>query len=176
MMNLPVRKWAEAGNPELLETGHEIGAAEYLFEKVEDSVVEAQIKKLMDTKKKNEEAAGEPEVKLNPLKETIVYDDFMKLDIRVCTIEAAEKVEKTDKLLKLTVNTGLDTRTIVSGIAEYYKPEDLVGKQFCFILNLEPRKIRGIESNGMILSGENPDGRLSLIGPGGKMESGSEVR
>jgi methionyl-tRNA synthetase len=176
MMNLPVRKWAEAGNPELLEPGHEIGKAEYLFEKIEDSVVEAQIKKLMDTKKKNIETREEPEVKLNPLKETIVYDDFMKLDIRVCTIEAAEKVEKTDKLLKLTVNTGLDTRTIVSGIAEYYKPEDLIGKQYCFILNLEPRKIRGIASNGMILSGENPDGGLSLIGPGGKMENGSEVK
>jgi methionyl-tRNA synthetase len=176
MMNLPVRKWTEAGNPELLEPGHAVGKAEYLFEKVEDNVVEVQIKKLMDTKQKNLEAAGAPEVKLNPVKETIVYDDFIKLDVRVCTIETAEKVEKADKLLKLTVNTGLDKRTIVSGIAEYYKPEDLIGKQFCFVLNLAPRKIRGIESNGMILSGENPDGSLSLIGPGGKMENGSEVK
>ena len=176
MMNLPVRRWAEAGNPELLEPGHQIGQAEYLFERIEDSVVEAQVNKLLETKKQNKAMSTESKPQLNPVKETITYDDFIKLDIRVCTVEAAEKVEKADKLLKLTVNTGLDTRTIVSGIAEYYTPEELVGKQFCFILNLEPRKIRGIESNGMILSGQDPDGTLKLIAPQGKMANGSEVR
>ena len=176
MMGLPERKWNEAGNPDLLVPGHQIGPAEYLFERIEDNVIEAQVKKLLDTKKNNEVMKESSKVKLNPVKETIVYEDFSRLDIRVCTVEEAEKVRGADKLLKLTVNTGLDHRTIVSGIAEYYKPEDLIGKQFCFVLNLAPRKIRGIESNGMILSGENPDGRLSLIVPKEGMENGSEVK
>jgi methionyl-tRNA synthetase len=175
MMNLPQRKWAMAGNPELLEAGHQLGQPEYLFERIEDSVIEAQVQKLLDTKKQNEAEAA-PKVNLKPMKETITYDDFSKLDIRVCTVEAAEKVQGADKLLKLTVNTGLDTRTIVSGIALYYKPEDLIGKQFCFIINLAPRKLRGIDSNGMILSAENPDGTLSLIRPGDLLENGSEVK
>jgi methionyl-tRNA synthetase len=174
-----VRKWASAGNPELLEVGHQLGQPEYLFEKIEDSAIEAQVQKLLNTKKMNEaasSAAEGPKVELKPQKETITYDDFSKLDIRVCTIEEAVKVEGADKLLKLTVNTGLDRRTIVSGIALYYKPEDLIGKQFCFILNLAPRKLRGIESQGMILSGENPDGTLCLVAPQQAMENGSEVK
>lgn len=175
MMNLPARKWGMAGSSELLKPGHQLGTPEYLFEKIEDSVIEAQIQKLMDTKKENATAAG-PKTDLKPLKGTITYDDFSKLDIRVCTVEAAEKVEGADKLLKLTVNTGLDTRTIVSGIALYYQPEDLIGKQFCFILNLAPRKLRGIESQGMILSGENPDGTLILVAPQQPMENGAEVK
>jgi methionyl-tRNA synthetase len=177
MMNLPQRKWDMAGNPELLEAGHQLGQPEYLFEKIEDSVMEAQVQKLLNTRAQNEAAVpGAPKVNLKPMKETITYDDFAKLDIRVCTVEAAEKVQGADKLLKLTVNTGLDTRTIVSGIALYYKPEDLIGKQFCFIINLAPRKLRGIDSNGMILSAENPDGTLSLIRPGDLLENGSEVK
>jgi methionyl-tRNA synthetase len=175
MMNLPQRKWAFGGNPELLEPGHQLGQPEYLFERIEDSVIEAQVQKLFDTKKQNE-AAEAPKISLKPMKDMITYDDFSKLDIRVCTIEEAEKVQGADKLLKLTVNTGLDKRTIVSGIALYYKPEDLIGKQFCFVLNLAPRKLRGIESQGMILSGEGPDGKLSLISPGEHMENGSEVK
>jgi methionyl-tRNA synthetase len=175
MMNLKVRKWSFAGNPELLEAGHQLGQPEYLFEKIEDTVIEAQVQKLLNTKLQNE-AATAPKVNLKPMKETITYDDFAKLDIRVCTVEAAEKVQGADKLLKLTVNTGLDTRTIVSGIALYYKPEDLVGKQFCFIINLAPRKLRGIDSNGMILSAENPDGTLSLVTPRDLLENGSEVK
>jgi len=178
MMNLPVRKWSEAGNPELLEPGHLIGQAAYLFEKIEDSTIQAQVQKLLDTKKQNEAmtAQSQPKPEIDPVKGTIAYDDFAKLDIRVCTVEAAEKVEGADKLLKLSVNTGLERRTIVSGIALYYKPEDLIGKQFCFILNLAPRKIRGIESNGMILSGEDLDGTLRLIAPQQKMADGSGVK
>ncbi|MFO7614427.1 MAG: methionine--tRNA ligase, partial [Bacteroidales bacterium] len=176
MMGLPGRKWKDAGSAGLLQPGHQLGQPEYLFEKIEDSVIDAQIQKLMDTKKENEAGAGGPKIDLKPLKETITYEDFTKLDIRVCTVEAAEKVEGADKLLKLTVNTGLDTRTIVSGIALYYKPEDLVGKQFCFVLNLAPRKLRGIESQGMILSGEGPDGTLRLVAPHEWMENGSEVK
>jgi methionyl-tRNA synthetase len=175
MMKLPVRKWAEAGNPELLEKGHELDKPEYLFDRIEDSVIKAQVDKLLKTRQQNEAASGS-DVNLNPLKETIKYDDFSKLDIRVCTVEEVEKVEGADKLLKLIVNTGLDKRTIVSGIAQYYKPEDITGKQFCFIINLAPRKIRGIESNGMILSAENPDGTLSLITPQDLLENGSEIR
>jgi methionyl-tRNA synthetase len=176
MMNLPLRKWASAGNPELLEPGHQLGPAKYLFEKIEDDVIEKQVHKLLATKQQNEAAANDTKPALKPVKETVSYDDFSKLDIRVCTIEEAVKVERADKLLKLTVNTGLDRRTIVSGIALYYKPEDLIGKQFCFILNLAPRKLRGIESQGMILSGENPDGSLCLIAPQQAMENGSEVK
>ena len=176
MMDLPERKWKDAGNTGLLQPGQQLGQPEYLFEKIEDSVIDALIQKLMDTKKENEAGAGGPKIDLKPLKETITYDDFTKLDIRICTVEAAEKVEGTDKLLKLTVNTGLDVRTIVSGIAQYYQPEDLIGKQFCFVLNLAPRKLRGIESQGMILSGEGPDGTLILVAPQEWMENGSEVK
>ncbi len=179
MMGLPTRKWDQAGNPELLETGHQLGQPEYLFEKIEDSAIEAQVQKLLNTKKMNEAASSAvegPKVELKPQKETITYDDFSKLDIRVCTVEEAVKVEGADKLLKLTVNTGLDKRTIISGIAQYYKPQELIGKQFCFIINLAPRKLRGIESQGMILSAENPDGTLSLIRPGDLLENGSEVK
>jgi len=175
MMNLPQRKWAIAGNPELLEPGHLLGQPEHLFDRIEDSVIEAQVQKLHDTKKQNEADAA-PVSNLKPMKETITYDDFTKLDIRICTVEAAEKVHGADKLLKLAVNTGHDTRTIVSGIAQYYKPEDLVGKQFCFIVNLAPRKLRGIESQGMILSAEDPEGKLSLITPQDLLENGSEVK
>jgi methionyl-tRNA synthetase len=175
MMNLPQRKWAFGGNPELLETGHQLGQPEYLFEKIEDTVIELQVQKLLNTKKQNE-AASAPVISLKPMKDMITYDDFSKLDIRVCTIEEAEKVQGADKLLKLTVNTGLDKRTIVSGIALHYKPEDLIGKQFCFVLNLAPRKLRGIESNGMILSAEDPDGKLSLVTIKDLFANGSEVR
>jgi methionyl-tRNA synthetase len=175
IMHLPQRKWAFGGNPELLEPGHHLGLPEYLFEKIEDSVIEAQVQKLLNTKIQNE-AASAPKVPLKPMKDMITYDDFTKLDIRVCTIEEAEKVQEADKLLKLTVNTGLDKRTIVSGIAQYYKPEDLIGKQFCFVLNLAPRKLRGIESNGMILSAEDPDGKLSLVTIKDLFANGSEVK
>ncbi len=175
MMNLPIRKWDVAGNPELLEAGHQIGQAEYLFDRIEDSVIEAQVNKLKQTKIDNEAATAASQ-KISPQKDTIAYEDFAKLDIRIGTVLEAVKVPKADKLLKLTIDTGLDKRTIVSGIAEHYKAEDLVGKQVALLVNLAPRKLRGIESQGMILSAENPDGKLSLISSWDVFENGSEVK
>jgi methionyl-tRNA synthetase len=172
MLKMDRLKWADAGNTELLTPGHTLGKAEYLFERINDKVIDQQIQKLLDTRKMNETE----ETGFDPQKENIVYEDFMKLDIRVATVLEAEKVPKTDKLLKLTIDTGIDKRTIVSGIAQYYKPEDLVGKQFCFVLNLEPRKLRGIESQGMILSSEDSEGKLILITPEQLAETGSYVR
>jgi len=172
MLNIENKPWQEAGKTDLLEAGHELNKAAYLFERIDDKVIEAQVQKLLDTKKENEE---EGKV-FDPQKELINYNDFMKLDIRVATVVEAGKVPKTDKLLKLTIDTGIDKRTVVSGIAEYYKPEDLVGNQYCFILNLEPRKLRGIESQGMILSSEDSQGRLKLITPDELTETGSYIR
>jgi methionyl-tRNA synthetase len=198
MLGMTARKWDAAGSAELLKPGHVINQPEYLFEKIEDSVIQEQVAKLGRTQQQNaaalvqqgdsaltpqsipppEQAANSRQQTyiLKPQREVIPYDDFARLDIRAATIVEAEKVEGADKLLKLLVDTGLDKRTIVSGIALYYKPEDLIGKQFCFILNLEPRKIRGIESKGMILSAEGPDGKLSLLQPEKPVPNGSEVR
>ena len=174
MMDIPTRKWDAAGNPELLPAGHQLNQAEYLFEKIDDKVIEAQVQKLLDTKQQNA-AAGEGK-KLNPIKDTITYEDFSKLDIRVGTILEAEKVAGADKLLKLIIDTGVDRRTVVSGIALHYKPEELVGRQVTLLANLAPRKLRGIESQGMILSAEDPDGNLSLIAPWDVFENGSEIK
>ena len=172
MLNIGNRPWQEAGKTDLLEAGHELNKATYLFERIDDKVIEAQIKKLLDTRKENEEESKA----FDPPKELINYNDFMKLDIRVAKVVEAEKVPKTDKLLKLTIDTGIDNRTVVSGIAQYYKPEDLVGKQYCFVLNLEPRKLRGVESQGMILSSEDSQGRLKLLTPDDLTETGSYIR
>jgi methionyl-tRNA synthetase len=171
MLNMEALPWSEGGRTDLLSEGHELGKPEYLFTKIEDDVIEKQVQKLLDTKKMNEAE----EKTFPPQKETIQYEDFSKLDIRVGKVLEAERVPKTDKLLKLTVDTGLDKRTIVSGIAAYYKPEDLIGKQFCFVMNLAPRKLRGIESQGMILSAEDPDGKLNLITPDELTVPGSVV-
>ena len=138
-------------------------------------MIEAQVNKLIQTKIDNE-AANKEQQKVSPQKETISYEDFAKLDIRIGTVLEAVKVPKADKLLKLTIDTGLDKRTIVSGIAEHYKAEDLVGKQVALLVNLAPRKLRGIESQGMILSAENPEGKLSLISSWDIFENGSEVK
>ena len=140
-------KWADAGNTDLLPGGHQVNKPELLFEKIEDEAINRQIEKLMMTKKANEAAM----VKVAPAKDAVTFDDFSKLDIRTATILEAEKVPKTTKLLKLKIDSGIDTRTIVSGIAEYYEPESLIGKQISIVANLEPRKIKGIESKGMIL-------------------------
>ena len=171
MLNMEPLQWADAGNPQLLQPGHPLNNAEYLFERIDDAMIEAQVQKLLDTKKANEMNNK----KIDPAKETIDYDTFSKIDIRVGTILEAEKVPKTTKLLKLTVDTGVDVRTVVSGIAEYYKPEEIVGKRACFLVNLAPRKLRGIESNGMILMAENPDGKLTFIVPEDGFEQGSKV-
>ena len=167
--------WDRMGNFELMVEGHPLGQSELLFEKIEDDVVEAQVKKLHDTRIANE-AEEKSKQKTKPIKETIEFDTFEKLDIRVATVLECEKVPKTDKLLRFLLDDGLKQRTILSGIAEYYpNPEELVGKQVCFIANLAPRKMRGILSEGMILSVENRDGTLSLVEPSSLVSPGSQV-
>ncbi|MBE9483770.1 MAG: methionine--tRNA ligase [Bacteroidetes bacterium] len=171
MLNMETLHWNDAGNPELLPAGQQLNKPEYLFERIDDKMIEAQVQKLLDTKKANEMN----EQSVDPAKETIDYDTFTKIDIRIGTILEAEKVPKTQKLLKLKVDTGVDIRTVVSGIAEYYKPEDIIGKRACFLVNLAPRKLRGIESNGMVLMAENTDGKLTFISPEDEFDPGSKV-
>lgn len=172
MLNVDELAWDKLGQTDLLPTGHQLGEPALLFEKIEDSVVEAQVQKLLDTKKANEEA----NYKANPIRKDIVFEDFEKLDLRVGTVLSCERVPKADKLLKFEIADGLENRTIVSGIAKHYKPEELVGKQVCFIANLPPRKLRGIESQGMILSAENFDGSLSVMTVDREVKPGSEVK
>ena len=172
MLNAEHFDWSRLGSTDLLEAGHQLGQAELLFEKIEDSAIEAQVQKLLNTKKANEAA----NYKAKPIRENISYDDFAKLDIRVGTILECTKVPKADKLLQFLIDDGLEKRTIVSGIAKHYKPEELVGKQVCFVANLAPRKLKGIVSEGMILSAENFDGDLSVIMPQKEVKPGSEVK
>jgi len=168
MLGIELLKWRAAGQDDLMSTGHVINKAELLFSKIEENKIEEQIAKL--------ESATQENSKFPPMKDEVTFDDFTKMDIRVGEIMTAEKVEKADKLLKLTVNTGLDTRTVVSGIAEHYSPEDVVGQKVSILMNLAPRKIRGVESQGMILMAENDEGKLSFIAPTEEMEAGGEVR
>ena len=172
MLNVEPLGWNRLGATDLLPAGHQLGKAELLFEKIEVSVIEAQIQKLLDTKKANEEA----NYQTKPIRENITFDDFTKLDIRVGTVLECTKVPKADKLLQFRIDDGLEKRTIVSGIAQHYKPEELVGKQVCFIANLAPRKLKGIVSEGMILSAENWDGGLAVITPEKAVKPGSEVK
>ena len=172
MLNMPEFDWNSLGSISLLESGHEMNQHELLFEKIEDDVIEAQVQKLLATKKANEEA----NYRAKEIREVVDFSDFEKLDIRVGTVLECNKVPKADKLLQFLIEDGLDKRTIVSGIAKHYKPEDLVGKQVCFIANLAPRKLKGIESQGMILSAENVDGSLSIIMPEKSVKPGSEVK
>lgn len=155
----------------LISDNHQINKAELLFSKIEDTTIEAQLNKLEATKKANEAANKVVE----PQKDTIQFDDFTKMDIRIGTIVAAEKVAKTKKLLKLTVDVGIDTRTIVSGIAESFKPEDIVGQQVSVLCNLAPRKLRGVESQGMILMTDTPDGKLAFVQPSEKVNNGEFI-
>ena len=170
-MNIDVIDWAKMGDG-VIPAGHELGEVGLLFEKIEDATIQAQIDKLLATKKANEMAS----VKAAPAKENIQYEDFMKMDIRVGKIIAAEKVAKTKKLMKLTVDTGIDERTIVSGIAEHYTPEEVIGRQVSVLVNLEPKPLKGIVSQGMILMAENADGTLSFVSPDKEVKPGSEVR
>jgi len=165
-------QWSNLGSMNLLEAGHQLNQPELLFEKIEDETIETQIQKLLDTKKENELKKH----KANPIKENVVFDDFTKLDIRVGKVLECTKVPKADKLLQFRIDDGLGGRTILSGIAQHYKPEDLVGKNVCFIANLAPRTIKGIESQGMILSAERPDGSLVVIQSLPEVEPGSEVK
>jgi methionyl-tRNA synthetase len=156
-----------------LPEGHQLNVPEILFKKIEDAQVEAQVQRLVQSKKDN--LAAE-KVFPEPAKETITFDDFNKIDLRVATVLEAEKVPKADKLLKLLVDTGVDKRTVVSGIAEHFAPEELIGKQVTILLNLAPRKIRGIESQGMLLFAENKEGKLILVGPENQTATGSAIR
>lgn len=172
MLNMQPVAWFEAGSTELLPENAEINAPELLFEQIDDKAIALQIEKLQQTKKDN--ALSEANVEAQ--KESISFDDFAKTDIRVGTILSAEKIAKTKKLLKLTVDTGIDKRTIVSGIAEYCKPEEIIGKQVSVLVNLAPKNIKGIESHGMILMAENPDGSLCFVSPEKTTKNGGTIR
>jgi len=171
MINIENLNWVDGGKADLLKAGIKLNKPELLFERIEDKEIEAQVQKLLDTKKEN--IADAP---AKPSKPTIEFDDFMKMDIRTGTILEAEKVAKTKKLLKLLVDTGIDKRTVVSGISEYYKPEDIIGKKVSILVNLAPRKLRGIESQGMILMAEDKDGKLCFVEPTEDVSNGSEIK
>lgn len=171
MLKLSSWSWSNLGSIDLLETGAEISPAELLFEKIEDAAIEAQIKRLEDTKIQNEINSYKPEA----VKEDVSFDEFMKLDIRVGTVLECTKVPKADKLLQFRIDDGMGGRTIVSGIAQHYNPEDLIGKQVCFIANFPPRKLKGIESQGMILSAEDANRRLVVVSPSDLVTNGVKV-
>ena len=171
MLNLELGNWASAGRADALSTGQQLREPALLFAKIEDATVEAQVQKLLDTKKENQ-LANTP---VMPAKADVSFDEFGQMDLRIGTIVAAEKVAKTKKLLKLTVDLGLEQRTIVSGIAEHFIPEALIGQQVQVLLNLAPREIKGIQSQGMLLMAENADGSLALMQPGAPVRNGSSI-
>ena len=171
-LNMEKQAWDTIGDMTLLKAGHEIGQPVLLFEKVEDSVVEAQLEKLAKTKEANQQAQWKPQ----PIGETIDFSVFEKLDIRVGLVTECTKMPKADKLLQFKIDDGLGGRTIVSGIAKYYKPEELVGKRVLFVANLAPRKLKGIESQGMILSAEDADGNLSVVTTSADVHPGCQVK
>jgi len=171
-LNLKELTWKDAGKTDLLKAGEALKEPGLLFEKIEDEVIEKQLQKLQRSK---ESRNGSPSVS-KPQKPSVSYDDFAKMDIRTGTVLEAIKVPKTDKLMQLKIQTGMDERTVVSGIAGFFKPEDLVGKQVCLLANLEPRTIKGITSHGMILLAEDADGKLVLVTPTEGVANGSEVK
>ncbi|TKC58141.1 methionine--tRNA ligase [Pedobacter hiemivivus] len=172
MLNYGGHTWEAAGQIDLLHRGHQLNEPVLLFEKIEDDAVQAQIDKLNRSKADNDAASAV----IAPAKENIQFEDFTSVDIRVATIVAAEKVEKTKKLLKLTLDTGIGQRTVVSGIAEYYKPEDIIGQQVSLVVNLAPREIKGIVSQGMILMSGDTDGKLAFVAPTVKHQNGSVIK
>ena len=168
--------WDDLGKTVLLPAGHQLNPAELLFSKIEDEVVDAQIARLEAIRAEREAALkAEEEAKVTPQKDECTFDDFQKMDIRTATVLEAERVPKTDKLLKLTIDTGIDKRVIVSGIAEQYSPEDMIGRQICILANLAPRKIRGIESKGMILMARQNDGKMRFVTPAETLCNGAEI-
>ena len=176
----PLLTWNDLGAAELLPVGHELGEAVLLFRKIEDAEIDAQVARLEAIKAEREaaEKAAEAAVaaqKVEPQKTEVTFDQFAAMDIRTATVLEAERVPKTDKLLKLTIDTGIDKRTIVSGIAEYYSPEQMIGKQICILANLAPRVIRGIESKGMILMAKQGDGTMRFITPAETVANGAQV-
>ena len=172
MLNLASFEWTSLGSVNLLAEGHELGEVGLLFEKIEDDAIQAQLDRLDRIKKENEAA----NYKANPIRPECTFDDFMKLDLRVGTVLECAKVPKADKLLQFKIDDGLQTRTILSGIAKHFNPEELVGKQVCFIANLPPRTLRGIVSEGMILSAEDNEGKLSLLTVTPQAKPGSEIK
>jgi methionyl-tRNA synthetase len=171
-LNIPEMPWSVIGSISLIEPGHQMEKPALLFDKIEDAQVEYQVNKLLETKKANEaQAAGLPTAK-----PAISYDQFTAMDIRIATILEAEKVPKTQKLMKLKVDTGIDVRTVVSGIAEHFEPQALIGKQITLLANLEPRTIKGIESKGMILLAEDNLGRLIFVTPDEAIQNGAIVK
>lgn len=170
MINLGDISWVKASSGDIIAPGHQLQKASLLFEKIEDKVVEAQLQKLENAAKANQEDAP-----VAPAKEEITFPDFEKIDMRIATIVAAEKVKKSKKLLKLRLNTGIDERTVLSGIAQHYQPEEVIGKQVCVLVNLAPRKMMGTESQGMVLMAEDADGKLSFLRPEDVVKNGSMI-
>ena len=168
LLNIKLPRWGQAGDNQLIPENHIINEPRILFQKIEDEKIDEQIKKLKNQDQKPN--------KYPPMKEEITFDEFSKMDLRVGTITAAEKIEKADKLLKLTVDTGIDVRTVVSGIAEHFKPEEVIGQKVSILLNLAPRKIRGVESQGMILMAETEKGELAFVSPTKEIDAGNTIR
>ena len=174
--NAPTIDWEQLGASDILPEGHQLGEAELLFAKIEDDVIQKQLDRLAAIRAEKEaEAKAELAKQVTPQKEECTFEDFEKMDIRTATVLEAERVPKTDKLLKLTIDTGIDKRVIVSGIAEYYSPEDMLGKQICILANLKPRVIKGIESKGMILMAKQNDGTMRFITPQETVTNGAEI-
>ena len=170
-INMGDMGWQDAGRPDLMKAGHLLDEPQLLFEKIEDEAVEKQLQKLQRTREAN---TGRPAAK--PQKAPVSYDDFARMDIRIGTVLEAVKVPKTKKLMQLKIDTGMDVRTVVSGISEYFEPEGVIGKRICLLANLEPREIKGIQSQGMILLAEDASGRLVFVAPEEEIGNGSEVK
>ena len=173
LLNTKARKWKEAGGVDLLGAGDQLNEAELLFEKIEDNIVEEQVNKLLETKKRNEQENNVFD--LAPVKDTVVFDDFVKMDMRVGEIKTAEVVAKSSKLLKFTVDMGVEVRTILSGVSKHFTIEEMVGKKVVVMANLVPRKMMGTESQGMLLFAENPDGKLVAVNPGEDAKNGAVI-
>ena len=176
MLCLDTLSWDQLGNAGILPAGHQIAPAQLMFAKIEDAQIDAQIAKLQATKAEHEAAAAAALAETPaPAKAECVFEDFEKMDIRTATVLEAEKVPNTDKLLHLKIDTGLDVRELVSGIAQYYTPEEMVGKQICILANLKPRKIKGIVSQGMILMAQQPDGKMRVVSPEERLANGATI-
>ncbi|MBR1538575.1 MAG: methionine--tRNA ligase [Bacteroidales bacterium] len=175
ILNVEPIAWDDLGKADLLPVGHKLNKAELLFSKIEDAEIDKQMKRLEEIKAARLAAAAAAAPTVEPAKESCTFDEFGKMDIRTATVLAAERVPKTDKLLKLTIDTGLDQRVIVSGIAQYYTPEEMIGKQICILANLQPRVIRGIESKGMILMARQLDGKMRIVTPEERLANGATI-
>ena len=169
-LNFESSDWKNIGNGDLLAPGHKINKASHLFQKIDDNLIEKQVQKLIDSRQTLTEK------NVAPAKDVINFEDFSRMDIRTGTILEAEKVPKTKKLIKLLIDTGIDQRTVVSGIAEYYKAEEIIGKQVSILVNLAPRKLKGIESQGMILMAEDTEGKLVFVSPEDDIQNGSDIK